>query len=53
MSESEQKIKVGVYGASGYAGQDAVEILTQAPLCRGRVRHVEHLRRAGRPVHAT
>ncbi len=31
MSELEQKIKVGVYGASGYAGQDAVEILSKHP----------------------
>src|SRR5438046_2721842 len=26
-----EKIKVGVYGASGYAGQDAVEILAKHP----------------------
>ena len=26
-----EKIKVGVYGASGYAGQDAVEILSKHP----------------------
>lgn len=31
MADVQQKIKVGVYGASGYAGQDAVEILSQHP----------------------
>lgn len=29
--EDNQQIKVGVYGASGYAGQDAVEILSKHP----------------------
>ena len=29
--EAQQKIKAGVYGASGYAGQDAVEILAKHP----------------------
>mgnify|MGYP005844099651 CR=1 FL=1 len=28
---AEARVKVGVYGASGYAGQDAVEILTRHP----------------------
>ena len=31
MAAEQQKIKVGVYGASGYAGQDAVEILSKHP----------------------
>jgi N-acetyl-gamma-glutamyl-phosphate reductase len=31
MSQSGQKMRVGVYGASGYAGQDTVEILSGHP----------------------
>lgn len=31
MGDSEQKVRVGVYGGSGYAGQDAVEILAKHP----------------------
>jgi N-acetyl-gamma-glutamyl-phosphate reductase len=31
MAETQQKIRVGVYGGSGYAGQDAVEILAKHP----------------------
>ncbi len=31
MADEQRKIKVGVYGASGYAGQDAVEILSKHP----------------------
>ncbi len=29
--EADQRIKVGVYGASGYAGQDVIEILSKHP----------------------
>ena len=31
MAETQQKIRAGVYGASGYAGQDVVEILAKHP----------------------
>ncbi|HVU10051.1 MAG TPA: hypothetical protein VHD90_02185, partial [Phototrophicaceae bacterium] len=31
MAEDQQRIKAGVYGASGYAGQDVVEILSKHP----------------------
>lgn len=31
MTETQQKIKIGVYGASGYAGQDVIEILSKHP----------------------
>ncbi len=31
MSETQQQIRVGVYGASGYAGQDLVELLVRHP----------------------
>lgn len=31
MADEQQKIKAGVYGASGYAGQDVVEILSKHP----------------------